>query len=61
MARIRQIYRNLLSDVYLRGADALHLATAAAQGLRGVYSNDTRFLAAARYFDLKGENVILPS
>jgi predicted nucleic acid-binding protein len=60
LARIRQIYRDLPSDVYLRGADALHLAAAAAHGLRVVYSNDTRFLAAAKYFGLKGENVILP-
>ncbi|HVW20355.1 MAG TPA: PIN domain-containing protein [Opitutaceae bacterium] len=61
MARIRQIFRDLPSDVYLRGADALHLAAAAAHGLRAVYSNDVRFLAAAKYFGLKAENVILPS
>lgn len=61
LARIRKIYRDLPSDVYLRGADALHLAAAAAHGLRVVYSNDVRFLAATKYFGLKGENVIPPS
>ena len=58
MTRIRQVYRDLPPDVYLRGADALHLAVAAVHGLRIVYSNDDRFLTAAKYFGVKGENVI---
>jgi predicted nucleic acid-binding protein len=56
--RIREIYAQLPSAVYLRAADALHLATAAGQGHRTIYSNDTHLLAAAPHFGLKGTNLI---
>ena len=58
MAEIQQVYRDLPSDAYLRGADAIHLAAAAVHGQRTVYSNDVLLLAAAVHFGVKGENVI---
>ena len=45
-------YRTLPKGVPLRAGDALHLATARANGIASVYSNDARLLSAARYFEL---------
>jgi len=56
LARLGTLYAGLPRTVYLRGADALHLATAAAHGFKAVYSNDSHLLAAAPHFKLKGLN-----
>ena len=58
LLRVRDAYENLPSTVYLRGADAIHLATAAQAGLPVVYSNDLHLLAAAKHFGVQGKNVI---
>jgi predicted nucleic acid-binding protein len=58
--RIDQCYRKLPGSVFLRAADAIHLATAAESGFRVVYSNDGHLLAAAKYFNIEGKNVIAP-
>lgn len=58
LARVRQAYRKLPPTVFLRGADAIHLATAAEAGFRVVYSNDAHLLAAAMHFGIQGANVI---
>ena len=58
LSRVRQVYRNLPAPVFLRGADAIHLGTAAEAGFRIVYSNDAHLLSAARHFGIEGRDVI---
>ena len=56
--RIRHVYQKQPAAVFLRAADAIHLATAAESEFRIVYSNDAHLLAAAKYFGIEGRNVI---
>lgn len=44
-------------DLFIRTADAVHLATAHEAGERDVWTNDRHMLAAADYFGLTGRSV----
>jgi predicted nucleic acid-binding protein len=44
-------------DLFLRTADAVHLATAHETGERDVWTNDRHMLASASYFGLPGRSV----
>jgi predicted nucleic acid-binding protein len=57
-SRIADVYAKLPANVFLRAADAIHLATAAESGFRIVYSNDVHLLKAAEHFGIEGRNVI---
>jgi hypothetical protein len=44
-------------DLFIRTADAVHLATAFETGEREVWTNDRHMLASASYFGLMGRSV----
>jgi hypothetical protein len=57
-SRIRQVYQKLPASVFLRAADAIHLAAEAEFGFLIIYSNDANLLAAAQHFRIQGKNII---
>lgn len=56
--RLETFYRKAGREIFLRAADALHLACAVEHGFKDVYSNDRHFLAAAQHFGMRGRDVI---
>ena len=59
LERLESVYAALPATVFLRAADALHLATAAENGFREIYSNDAKMLLAAAQFGVRGSDVIV--
>ena len=47
----------LPASVYLRAADAIHLATAQQEGFSRIWSNDRHMLRAASHFGIVGSSV----
>jgi predicted nucleic acid-binding protein len=58
LARVESVFLTAPATTYLRAADALHLASAAEQGFKEIYSHDRHLLAAAPLFGLHGVSVI---
>lgn len=58
LKRLERVLAGMPVSVYLRAADAFHLACAAEHGFTEVYSNDRHLLAASAAFGLRGVNVI---
>ena len=56
--RIESVYAKLPPATFLRAADALHLSVAAENSSPEIYSNDAKLLAAAKYFGLRGVDVV---
>ena len=54
MTAVADAYASLPRDVFLRAGDAVHLLSAREHGLREIYSNDRRLLAAAPYVGMTG-------
>ncbi|TVR62525.1 MAG: PIN domain-containing protein [Spirochaetaceae bacterium] len=60
MNRVVDTFKLLPTDVFLRTADAVHLATARENGISEVYTNDDRMIRAAASFLVRAENPIGP-
>lgn len=58
LERAELVYARLPGTIFLRAADALHLATACENGFREIHSNDTKLLSAAPHFGLRALNVL---
>ena len=58
LEKTRQAILDLPSIVFVRTADALHLACAEEHGFEEVYTNDRHMLRAAEHFHLTGVNVL---
>src|SRR5262249_41417651 len=57
--RVNTTYKTLPRTVFLRSSDAIHLACAAENRFREIYSNDGHLLVAASHFSIRGMDIIL--
>jgi predicted nucleic acid-binding protein len=61
LEKTRNAVLDLPNTVFVRSADALHLACAEEQGFQEVYTNDRHMLKAAKHFNVTGVNVLTES
>ena len=54
---VHDAVRRLARSVFLRSADAIHLASARRAGFSEIWTNDRQMLEAARHFGLRGRSV----
>jgi predicted nucleic acid-binding protein len=57
LGRTATLIRGLPGDVPLRAGDAIHVATAQAEGETAIWTNDRHLLAAARLVGMEGRSV----
>jgi predicted nucleic acid-binding protein len=55
--RLTRIFKSLPASITVPAADALHLASAAENGFKQIYSNDTKLLAASSQFGINGKSI----
>ena len=60
MARVTRAFLEAPDTMFLRAADALHLACAAENGFDTIYSNDRHLLTTATHFGIAGVDVMHP-
>jgi predicted nucleic acid-binding protein len=58
MEKARKAVLDLPATVFVRSADALHLACADEHGFEELYTNDRHMLHAARFFHVTGVNLL---
>ena len=58
VARAKKVYAGLPTSVFVRAADALHLACAAENGQPEIFTNDRAMVTAAPYFGVRAVDVI---
>ena len=57
LRRVESATRAMAANMLIRAGDAIHLVSAGDAGLKAVWSNDRRLLAAAASFGLTGRSV----
>lgn len=57
LRRTSSLIASAPANIFIRTADAVHLATAQETGAREVWTNDRHMLGAASYFGLAGQSV----